>query len=333
MSAPLPVAVLGGGAWGTAFACLAAERAAEVTLVCRTASQADAVASTRRNDGALPDVRLPDSVRVVALADRAALAGAGLVVSAVPSRSVAALAAAVGPALRAGTGLLSLTKGLDPADGRRLSEVWEAALGPGRPFCVLSGPNHAEEVVQGQPTAAVVAGDPSLAARVQALLTGESFRVYTNDDLLGVELCAAAKNVVAIAAGMSDGLGFGDNAKASLITRGLAEMTRLGRAAGARDATFRGLAGMGDLVATCTSRHSRNRRAGELIATGAPPSEVEGRLGQVAEGLWTVRRLLERAAAHGVELPICAEVAAAVDGKPVPACIRDLMRRAPAAEE
>jgi len=157
--------------------------------------------------------------------------------------------------------------------------------------------------------------------------------VYVNDDLVGVELCAAAKNVVAIAAGMSDGLGFGDNAKAALITRGLAEMTRLGQASGASAATFRGLAGMGDLVATCTSGHSRNRRAGELIATGMAARDVEGRLGQVAEGLWTVGRLLELAERAGVELPISAQVAAAVDGKPVEECMRDLMARAPAVEE
>lgn len=326
------VTVVGGGSWGTAFAILAHRRGAEVTLLCRSPEQAEAVARTRRNPRYLPDAVVPDGVAVRAMDDPDPLDAAGLVVVAVPSRTVAAVAAWVAARLPAGAGVLSLTKGLDPASGRRLSEVWADALPAGTPFCMLSGPNHAEEVAGGQPTAAVVAGDAELASRVQALLTGELFRVYTNGDLVGVELCAAAKNVVAIAAGMSDGLGFGDNAKASLITRGLAEMSRLGRACGAHDVTFRGLAGMGDLVATCTSGHSRNRRAGELIAGGAPPGEVEARLGQVAEGLWTVGRLLELADTVGVELPICAEVAAAVAGKPVPACIRDLMNRAPAAE-
>ncbi|HWH15424.1 MAG TPA: NAD(P)H-dependent glycerol-3-phosphate dehydrogenase [Miltoncostaeaceae bacterium] len=332
-ASPGRVAVVGGGSWGTVFACLAAGRGADVTLLCRSADQAAELARTRRNERYLPGLRLPERVRVATLSSVRGLADADLVVAAVPSRSVAAVAAELAPRMAPGAGVLSLTKGLDPADGRRLSEVWTDARGDGGGFCMLSGPNHAEEVAQGQPTAAVVAGDDALAVRVQALLTGEVFRVYTNADLLGVELCAAAKNVVAIAAGMSDGLGYGDNAKASLITRGLAEMTRLGRAAGARAATFRGLAGMGDLVATCTSRHSRNRRAGEMIAGGADPGEVEERLGQVAEGLWTVPRLLERAAGVGVELPICAEVAAAIDGKPVRRCIRDLMGRAPAAEE
>jgi glycerol-3-phosphate dehydrogenase (NAD(P)+) len=234
--------------------------------------------------------------------------------------------------LPAGAGVLSLTKGLDPATGRRLSEAWAERLPPGTPFCVLSGPTHAEEVVAGQPTAAVVAGDTDLGRRVQELLTDRRFRVYLNDDLVGVELCGAAKNVIAVAAGMSDGLGLGDNAKASLITRGLAEMTRLGLASGARAETFRGLAGMGDLVATCTSRHSRNRRAGELIAQGVGADEVEARIGQVAEGLPTAANLLALAARAGVELPISAEVAAAFAGRPVAACLESLMAR-PAAEE
>jgi glycerol-3-phosphate dehydrogenase (NAD(P)+) len=331
--APAPlVAVVGGGSWGTAFALLAAGRGAPVRLVCRTPAQAERVARDRVNPAYLPGVRLPESVEVTSMDAPGALAGAGLVVAAVPSRVVADVAAWAAPRMAPGAGVLSLTKGLDPRTGRRLSEVWGQAA-PGVPFAMLSGPNHAEEVAEGQPAAGVVAGEPALSRRVQGLLNGAAFRVYVNDDLTGVELCAAAKNVVAIAAGMSDGLGFGDNAKAGLITRGLAEMTRLGRASGARDATFRGLAGMGDLVATCTSHHSRNRRAGELIAGGLRPHDVEARLGQVAEGLWTVDRLLELAARSGVELPISAEVAAAVAGKPVEACMRDLMSRAPAIEE
>ena len=327
------VAVLGGGSWGTAFAVLAARKGAATRLVCHTEAQAARVARDRVNPAYLPGVRLPEGVEVTHMGDPGAVEGAQLVVAAVPSRAVAAVATGLRGRLAPGAGVLSLTKGLDPGSGRRLSEVWADALGPGVPFALLSGPNHAEEVAEGQPTAAVVAGDPVLARAVQDLLNGPTFRVYVNDDLVGVELCAAAKNVVAIAAGMSDGLGFGDNAKAALITRGLAEMTRLGTASGASAATFRGLAGMGDLVATCTSGHSRNRRAGELIATGMAARDVEGRLGQVAEGLWTVGRLLELAELEGVELPISAQVAAAVDGKPVEECMRDLMARAPAVEE
>jgi glycerol-3-phosphate dehydrogenase (NAD(P)+) len=229
--------------------------------------------------------------------------------------------------------VLSLAKGLEPLTGKRLSESWRAQLGDA-PFAVLAGPNHAEEVAAGQPTATVVAGDQALGEYIQSLLSGPRFRVYRSDDLAGVEIAAAAKNVIAIAAGMSDGLGFGDNAKASLVTRGLAEMTRLGIACGARDATFRGLAGMGDLVATCTSPHSRNRRAGELIASGTAASAVEATLGQVAEGLGTARNLLALADAVGVELPICREVVrAAFGGVPVGECLDSLMSRTPGTEE
>jgi len=327
------VAVLGGGSWGTAFALLCARHGAEVRLVCHTRAQADHIARDRVNPSYLPGVRIPEGIVVAAADEPSALSGVDLVALAIPSRVAAGMADLVAAQISPGTGVVSLTKGLDTASGRRLSELWREALGGGVPFAVLSGPNHAEEVVERQPTAAVVAGDHALGVRLQELLNGFDFRVYINDDLVGVELCAAAKNVIAIAAGMSDGLGFGDNAKASLITRGLAEMTRLGRAYGASDATFRGLAGMGDLVGTCTSMHSRNRRVGELIATGMSSTEAEARLGQVAEGLWSVERLLELADRAGVELPISQEVAAAVGGKPVADCMRDLMSRAPATEQ
>lgn len=330
---PQSVVVYGGGSFGTAIAMLAAGNAPRTTLVCRTRAQADALVEARENTHYLPGVPLPDSLQVTYADDAAAvIADADVVVSALPSRVVAEMAPVLAAAMRPGSGLLSLTKGLDPGSGRLLSQVWVDALGDRHPYCMLSGPNHAREVAQGQPSASVVAGDPRLCAGLQALLTGERFRLYTNDDLHGVEICAAAKNVVAIAAGMSDGAGFGDNTKASLVTRGLAEMTRLGMAEGARASTFQGLAGMGDLVATCTSAHSRNRRAGELIAGGLKPAQVEDALGQVAEGLWTVPRLLQRARHQGVELPICAEVDAAVNGKPVTQCLSALMGRAPSAE-
>ncbi len=326
------VAVLGGGSWGTAFALLCARRGVAVRLVCHTRAHAERIDRDRVNPAYLPGVRIADEITITVDDDPGALSGVDLVAVAIPSRAVAGVAAHVAASLTPGTGVLSLTKGLDPASGRRLSELWREALGPTAPFAVLSGPNHAEEVAERQPTAAVVAGDPALGQRVQQLLNGPDFRVYLNEDLVGVELCAAAKNVIAIAAGMADGLGFGDNAKASLITRGLAEMTRLGRAYGADDATFRGLAGMGDLVGTCTSAHSRNRRVGELIATGLSGAAAEARVGQVAEGLWSVARVLDLADGAGVELPISREVAAAVAGKPVAECMRDLMARAPSNE-
>ena len=324
--------VIGAGAWGCTFAGVAARAGARVTLACHTAEQATVLRETRHDRVHLGEVALPDEVHVTHVGDPAALDGATLVTIALPSRVVAAEAVALAPRLPAGAGVLSLTKGLEPGTGRVLSEVW-SDVAPGVPFAVLSGPNHAEEIAQGQPAAAVVSGDPALAARVQEAVSGPAFRIYVNDDLVGVELCGAAKNVIALAAGMSDGLGFGDNAKAALITRGLAEMSRLGSAAGATDATFRGLAGMGDLIATCTSRHSRNRRAGEMIARGLPADVVEQEIGQVVEGLATVRALLTRAEGAGVELPISEQVAAAAfDGRSPAECLRNLMARAPAAE-
>ena len=327
------MAVIGAGAWGATFARIAALAGMDVTLACHTAAQAAVLGETRRDARHLGDVPLPDAVRVTHVDDPTWLDGAQVVVIALPSRAVGDMAPVVAAALPAGAGVVSLTKGLEPGTGRLLSEVWADALGPDVPFAVLSGPNHAEEIAAGQPAAAVVSGDLALAERVQAAVSGPAFRVYVNDDLAGVELCGAAKNVIALAAGMSDGLGFGDNAKAALITRGLAEMSRLGAHSGCSDATFRGLAGMGDLIATCTSRHSRNRRAGEMIATGTPADRVEAEIGQTVEGLATVRALLARATAVGVELPISEQVeAAAFQGRPPAECLRFLMARAPASE-
>ena len=327
-------AVVGAGSWGTVVAGMLARAGARTALVCRTEAQAEAIRERGVNPGVLRGVRVPASVAPTHLGDPDALRDAELIAMAVPSRATGEAVAWLAGRIPAGAAVLCLTKGLDPASGRRLSQAYRDALGPEVPFAALSGPNHAEEIALGQPTAAVVAGDAALVVRVQDALAGPRFRLYPSTDLVGVELCAAAKNVIALAAGMSDGVGFGDNCKATLITRGLAEMTRLGEAYGARAATFRGLAGMGDLVATCTSRHSRNRAAGALIARGTPADRVEGELGQVAEGIWTARNLLGLAAGAAVELPISAEVAAAThDGKPVLACLEALMARAPAAEE
>ena len=328
------VVVVGAGSWGTATALLAVRAGLHARLVCRTPGQARRIADTGRNADYLGDIALPPAIDVSHLDDPACLDGADLVILAVPSRSVPEAGPVVAARIPRGAGVLSLTKGLDPRTGGRMSDTWRAVLPAGTPLCVLSGPNHAEEIAAGQPAAAVVAGDAALGQRIQEGLSGPRFRLYLNDDLVGVELCGAAKNVIAVASGMSDGVGFGDNCKATLITRGLAEMTRLGLACGAREVTFRGLAGMGDLVATCTSRHSRNRRAGELIAQGMPADAVERDLGQVAEGLWTVRHLLTMAEQVGVELPISAEVAAvAFAGRPVSSSLEALMTRAPAAEE
>src|SRR5207302_6636532 len=251
--------VAGAGSWCTAFTRVLLDRGHDVVLACHTDEQAKAIAETGRHPRYLPKVDLRGA-ETGALA--AAPAEVDVVVVAVPSPSFTDVVAA----LPGDAPVLSLTKGLDPSTGERLSTRVR-----GRGVAVLSGPNMAEEVAVGLPTATVIAsGDRELAEELQHAINSMVFRVYVNDDLVGVELCAAAKNVIALAAGAVDGLGLGDNAKASLITRGLVEMARLGEACGAQPETFSGLAGMGDLIVTCFSGYGRNRRAGELIARGEP---------------------------------------------------------------
>ena len=325
-------AVVGGGSWGTAFARHLVLAGHETTLVCRDADQAAEIAHRHRNPRYLSDVELPPSLHAEPL-DRAGFDGVDLVAVAVPSRGFADTVAAIAGRLPAGASLLSLTKGLDPATRRRMSEVLADAGGSER-VAVLSGPNHSEEVARDCPTASVVASDPiELARDLQVALSTPRLRVYASGDVVGVELCAAAKNVMGLAAGVSDGLGFGDNAKAAIITRGMAEMSRLGAAFGAKPRTFAGMAGMGDLVATCTSSHSRNRRAGELLARGVPAEWIEREIGQVAEGLTTAPVLRELARERGLELPITEAVCEVAAGRATPLeAVAQLMAREPVEE-
>jgi glycerol-3-phosphate dehydrogenase (NAD(P)+) len=328
------IAVIGGGSWGTAFANLLATAGRDVVLAMRDAERAAEARVTRRNDRYLPQVPLDARLEIAALEPSAVLSGAAIVVLAVPSRSFAAVCAQLGPQLEPDAVLVSLTKGLDPERSERLSEVAAEVCGVARErVAVLSGPNHAEEIARGMPAAAVVASNsPALAEELRGVLGTGRFRVYAGADVVGVELCAAAKNVIAIAAGVSDGLGFGDNTKAALITRGLAEMGRLGMAHAADPRTFAGLAGLGDLVATCCSRHSRNRRAGELLAAGTPPGDIEGQIGMVAEGLTTAPVLDRIARARGLDLPITARVCAVLEGESAADAVEVLLARAPASE-
>jgi glycerol-3-phosphate dehydrogenase (NAD(P)+) len=313
------VVVVGGGSWGTAFSRLLADRGHEVALACRDSEQAAAITETGHNPRYLTSVDLRDVTAV-----HEAPAGADLYVLAVPSR---AFADVVG-ALPEGGAALSLTKGLDPASGERLS-----TLVRDRPVAVLSGPNMAEEIAEGLPSAAVIASeDEELAIELQHAINSMVFRVYVNPDLAGVELCAAAKNVIALAAGGVDGLGLGDNGKAALITRGLAEMARLGEAYGARPETFAGLAGMGDLIVTCWSRHGRNRHAGELIAQGASPEEAIAEIGQVVEGLTTAPVLRDLSHRLGIELPITEGVCRVLEGESLGELVASLMGRQPRGE-
>jgi glycerol-3-phosphate dehydrogenase (NAD(P)+) len=326
------VSVVGCGSWGTAFARLLVLQGHEPTLICRDAAQAEAIVRHRRNPRHLFDVELPEGLGASALAD-ADLSQADLVAIAVPSRAFAAVAAEVVPRAGGGPALLSMTKGLDPASGRRLSQILGELARADR-VAVLSGPNHAEEVARDQPTASVVASENGeLARMLQRELSGRTMRVYASSDVAGVELCAASKNVIAIAAGVSDGLGYGDNAKAAIITRGMAEMSRLGEAFGAQPRTYMGMAGMGDLVATCTSVHSRNRKAGEMLATGVPTQWIEQEIGEVAEGLTAAPVVRDVARERGIELPITEAVCEVAFGGVVPlAALAGLMAREPVEE-
>jgi glycerol-3-phosphate dehydrogenase (NAD(P)+) len=316
------IVAVGGGSWGTAFSRLLADRGHDVTLACRDPEQAHAIRETGRNPRYLQIVDLR-GIPAAPLAE-APVAEADVVVVALPSRAFAAVV----DDLPGTAPILSLTKGLDPATGERLS-----TLVRDRPVAVLSGPNMAEEVAEGLPTAAAIASeDAALAEELQHAINSTVFRVYVNDDLVGVELCAAAKNVIALAAGGVDGLGLGDNAKAALISRGLAEMTRLGLAFGARPETFAGLAGMGDLVVTCWSRHGRNRHAGELIAQGATPEEAAATIGQVIEGLTTAPVLRDLSRRLGIELPITEGVCDVLEGRSLAELVAGLMGRRPTEE-
>jgi len=313
--------VAGAGSWGTAFTHVLRERGHEVVLGCHTAEQARAINETGRNPRSLPIVDLR-GVEAVPLDD--APADVDVAVVAVPSKAFASVAAS----LPGSAPVLSLTKGLDPASGERLSTTVH-----GRPVAVLSGPNMAEEIAVGLPTAAVIASeDGYLAGELQHAVNSTVFRAYVNPDVVGVELCAAAKNVIALAAGGVDGLALGDNSKASLITRGLAEMARLGEAAGARPETFAGLAGMGDLIVTCWSKHGRNRHAGELIAQGLSPDEAVARIGQTVEGITTAPALHDLSARLGVELPITEGVCAVLSGQSLSELVSNLMGRQPTEE-
>jgi len=314
--------VIGGGTWGTGFARLLADRSFDVTLAVRDPAVAQAIRETRRNPRYSRSVDLHD-VAAATIAE-APFADAELVVVAVPSRSFRSVV----QRLPGTAPVLSLTKGLDPDTGERLSTLVE-----GRSVAVLSGPNMAEEILAGLPAVAVIASaDLELARELQEALGSLVFRVYVNDDIVGVELCAAAKNVIALAAGAVDGLGLGDNAKAALITRGLVEMARLGEALGANPETFSGLAGMGDLIVTCWHPSGRNRRAGALIAGGESPDQARYAIGQVVEGLTTAPVLRDLSRRLGIEMPITEGVCSVLAGQPLHELAAELMGRRPTDE-
>lgn len=302
------IAVIGAGSWGTALAIQFARGGRPTLLWGRAEDDPEGMQRARENTRFLPDAKFPDSLRADPDLERV-LAAAPVVVVAVPSHAFRAVLNLMKPLLRADMRLAWATKGFELDTGMLPHQVARQVLGPGKTMAVLSGPTFAREVGMGLPTAmTVAASDAAYARELAEHLSGESFRAYTSTDIIGVEVGGAVKNVLAIGAGICDGLGFGANTRVALITRGLVEMTRLGTALGAQPATFMGLAGMGDLVLTCTDDQSRNRRMGLALAAGKTPSEAEQGIQQVVEGVLAAEAVHRVAHKAGVEMPICEQI-------------------------
>ena len=323
------IGILGAGSWGTALAIVLsrATRPHEIFLWSRDANYAQSISRSKENRKYLPQVNVPAAIRIThSMAE--ALRGASIVIGAMPSAHARKVYSAAADAIDADAVIVSATKGLEPATHARMSEVVASTV-PAARVAVLSGPSFALEVAKGSPTAVVIAAtDAALAADLQEQFAAPNFRLYTNDDVLGVELAAAMKNVIAIAAGTCQGLGLGANTLAALITRGLAEMGRLAGALGARPETLSGLAGLGDLVLTCNGALSRNRHVGVELAKGGPLSAILAGINGVAEGVDTAKPLLALAREHNVDLPITTQVEAILRGEQSPrAAIREIMER------
>ena len=329
MTAAMPtVAVLGAGSWGTALAALVARHGHRATLWGRDADIVAAIDRDHENPRYLPGLVLPASLR--ATTDLAvAMRDADLVLVVVPSHAFADTVRALQPHLPAGVGVAWATKGFEPGSGRFLHEVAGELVGTGVPLAVVTGPSFAKEVAAGLPTALTVHGtDPGFTQQVADVLHGPTFRAYTGEDMLGAELGGAMKNVLAVATGVADGMQLGLNARAGLITRGLNEMLRLNQAIGGKAETLMGLAGLGDLVLTCTGDLSRNRRLGLALGRGQSLEEAVREIGQVVESVQTADEVMRQAERHGIELPISAKVRAALHGEITPHDgVRDLLAR------
>jgi glycerol-3-phosphate dehydrogenase (NAD(P)+) len=322
------IAVLGAGSWGTALAVHLGRQGHDVTLWARDARLADEIGGAAVNTRYLPDVRLPD--RVTATGDMwTAIGGARFIVFAVPSHGLRAVANDAAQSVDRNAVLVSATKGLETASLSRMSQVLAEEVGASHPVVVLSGPSFAAEVARGLPTAVVAASsDAEAAERVQHSFRGSTFRLYASDDVAGVEVGGAMKNIIAIAAGAVEGLGIGHNSMAALITRGLAEISRLACAEGGRRETLAGLSGLGDLVLTCTGDLSRNRHVGIELGRGRSLDEILTGMRMVAEGVRTTGAALALGARHGIELPITSEMSAVLEGRRSPkAAVEALMGR------
>ena len=321
------VTVIGSGSWGTALAVMLAENGHEVFIWSRRQDAVDELLKERTNKKYLPGVVIPDSIQ--ATTDRKeAVDGADIVILAVPSRAVAQTVRDFAPYLKTWQILVNVAKGLEPETLFLLSDVIKREA-PQCEVCVLSGPSHAEEVSRGLPTTCVAGAHSKAAAEyVQSLFMSPVFRVYTSPDMLGIELGGALKNVIALAAGTADGLGCGDNTKAALITRGIAEITRLGTVMGGKPETFSGLTGIGDLIVTCASMHSRNRRAGILIGKGYTMDEAMKEVKMVVEGVYSAKAALKLAEKYHVTMPIVEQVNEVLfDGKSAKDALAELMLR------
>ncbi|MFC1799546.1 NAD(P)H-dependent glycerol-3-phosphate dehydrogenase [Candidatus Eisenbacteria bacterium] len=328
------VAVLGGGSWGTALAVLLHSRGHLVKIWELYPERAGAMREARENADMLPGIKIPEDIVITSEMDEAVIR-MDVVTLVVPSHGLRETIEKAAPFLKGNETLVIATKGIEEGTLKRMSEVARDVTGFSEDrIAVLVGPSHAEEVSRGVPTTVVSAStDEATAKRVQDIFITPTFRVYTNTDVVGVESGVSLKNVIAIAAGVCDGLGFGDNTKGALLTRGLAEMTRLGVKMGARQETFSGLAGLGDMVTTCISRHSRNRYVGEEIGKGRTLEEVLSGMVMVAEGVRTTKSAVGLAEKHQVEMPIAAQVFDILfKDKPVKEAIRELMLRSPKPE-
>jgi glycerol-3-phosphate dehydrogenase (NAD(P)+) len=322
------ITILGSGGMATACSVLLSEHAATtVTIWARTAERAAELDADRENRRLLPGVRIPDRVAVTH-GIRAAAAGSDLLVAAIPTKFLRETLNAIATDIPPAVAVVSVAKGLEVETLMRPTEIVCDVLGP-RGVVALGGPSHAEEIARRMPASVVAASpDTELAKRVQSLFNTDRFRVYTNVDLLGVELAGALKNVLAIAAGICDGLGFGDNAKSALVTRGLVELSRFGTAMGAHPDTFAGLAGIGDLIATCFSRHSRNRHVGECLGRGQQLDRILAEMNGVAEGVTTTKSVHDLARRRTIAMPITAEVYAVLfEGKSPLEATQSLMMR------
>lgn len=327
------ITVMGAGSWGTAVATALAACGHEVHLWGRNTAMMSELQETRENKKYLPDVVLADNIECMSDA-AAALSGAEMAVYVVPAQSFRSTFEATNRFIKDGAVVVNCAKGIETGTLKRISEI-AGEIRPDLPFAVLSGPSHAEEVGRRLPTTLVAASeDLAVAEKVQDAFMSEFMRVYTNDDVVGVEIGGALKNIIALAAGISDGMGYGDNAKAALMTRAMTEISRLGVEMGAEKGTFMGLAGIGDLIVTCTSMHSRNRRCGIMIGEGMPPDEATKNVGMVVEGMYTTEAAYEMAQQHGIEMPIAEQLYHVIKGSVSgPDAVRNLMMRRKRHEE